>query len=103
MHQHFALWFLIDSLNKHEFFVTYSEVLKYEHCAAVHQGTKISGVSESSSAKPTHFMHHVAGNVAGTFTIPRLENVSTEDGLVVKVLDFQSRGPVFKTTGWLQG
>ena len=25
------------------------------------------------------------------------------DGLVVKVLDFQSRGPVFKTTGWLQG
>ena len=25
------------------------------------------------------------------------------DGLVVKVLDFQSWGPVFKTTGWLQG
>ena len=24
-------------------------------------------------------------------------------GLVVKVLDSQSRGPVFKTTGWLQG
>ena len=23
--------------------------------------------------------------------------------LVVKVLDFQSRGPVFKATGWLQG
>ena len=23
--------------------------------------------------------------------------------LVVEVLDFQSRGPVFKTTGWLQG
>ena len=25
------------------------------------------------------------------------------NGLVVKVLDSQSRGPVFKTTGWLQG
>ena len=23
--------------------------------------------------------------------------------LVVKALDFQSRGPVFKTTGWLHG
>ena len=23
--------------------------------------------------------------------------------LVVKALNFQSRGPVFKTTGWLQG
>ena len=26
-----------------------------------------------------------------------------QDGLVVKALDYQSRGPVFKTTGWLQG
>ena len=26
-----------------------------------------------------------------------------EDSLVVKALDSQSRGPVFKTTGWLQG
>ena len=25
------------------------------------------------------------------------------NGLVVKVLDSQSRGPMFKTTGWLQG
>ena len=24
-------------------------------------------------------------------------------GLVVKALDYQSSGPVFKTTGWLQG
>ena len=62
MYQHFPLWFLIDSLNKHEFCVSYSEALKYENCAAVHQGTKISGMSESSSAKPTYFMHHVAGN-----------------------------------------
>ena len=25
------------------------------------------------------------------------------NGLVVKLLDSQSRGPMFKTTGWLQG
>ena len=25
------------------------------------------------------------------------------NGLVVKALDSQSRGPVFKTAGWLQG
>ena len=25
------------------------------------------------------------------------------NGLVVRVLDSQSRGPVFKSTGWLQG
>ena len=28
---------------------------------------------------------------------------SWSNGLVVKALDSQSRGPVFKTTGWLQG
>ena len=73
--------------------------------ASVHQGTKIPGVSESSSAEPTHFMHHVADNadhnsrtldgrntfhgmgiicsvtpaVSSSLTIPRLEDVSTED------------------------
>ena len=60
MRQHFGSMFLIDSLYKHGFCVSYSEVLKYERCAAVHQGTKISGVSESSEAEPTNFMHHVA-------------------------------------------
>ena len=29
--------------------------------------------------------------------------VMASNGLVVKARDFQSRGPVFKTTGWLQG
>ena len=29
-------------------------------------------------------------------------NVGENNGLVVKALDFQSRCPVFKTTGWLQ-
>ena len=33
-----------------------------------------------------------------------LETFETwSNGLVVKVLDSQSRGPVIKTTGWLQG
>ena len=27
--------------------------------------------------------------------------IVNNNGLVVKVLDYQSRGPVFKTTGWL--
>ena len=49
-------------MHKHGFCVSYSEVLKYERYASVHQGTKIPGVSESSSAEPTHFMHHVADN-----------------------------------------
>ena len=53
MRQHFGSRFLTYSLNKHGFCVSHSEVLKYEHCAAVHQGTKIPGVSESSSAEPT--------------------------------------------------
>ena len=70
----------------------------------MHQGTKIPGVSESSSVEPTHFMHHVADNadhnsrtldcrntfhgigiicsvtpaVSSSLTIPRLEDVSTK-------------------------
>ena len=34
--------------------------------------------------------------------INALEN-NMSSGVVVKVLDSQSRGPVSKTTGWLQG
>ena len=105
MHQHFASRFLIDWLDRHGFCVSCSEVLKYEHCAAAHQGTKIPGVSESSSAEPTHFRHHVVDNsdhnsrtldvrntfhgmvviysvtpaFSSSFTIPRLVDVSTED------------------------
>ena len=34
----------------------------------------------------------------------KVNSLSTPyNGLVVKMLDSQSRGPVFKTTGWLQG
>ena len=71
----------------------------------MYQGTKIPGVSESSSAEPTHFVDHVADNadhnsrtldgrntfhgmvivfsvtpaISLSLTIPRLEDVSTED------------------------
>ena len=31
------------------------------------------------------------------------ENFSPSNGLVVKVLDSQSKGTLFKTSGWLQG
>ena len=108
IHRHFGSRFLrfFDSLNKHGFRVSYSEVLKYQRFAAAHQGTRISGVSESSSAEPMHFMHHVADNidhnsstldgrnrfhgmgiicsvitpaVSSSFTIPHSVDVSTED------------------------
>ena len=108
MHQHFASRFLIDWLNKHGFFVSYSKVLKYEHLAAVHQGTKIPGVSESSSAEPTHFRQHVVNSadhnyrtldgrntfhgmgiiysvtraVFSSSTIPSLKHVSTSSNLL---------------------
>ena len=37
------------------------------------------------------------------FYLPYLFNIFLSNGLVVKALDSQSRGPVFKTTGLLQG
>ena len=69
----------------------------------MHQGTKIPGLSESSSAEPIHSMHDVADNtgnnprtldvrntfygiicsvkraVSSSFSMPRLKNVSAED------------------------
>ena len=111
IHPHFASRFLIDWLNKRGFCVSYNEVLKYGQCAAVHQGTKIPGVSESSSAEPTHFRYHVVDNgyhnsrtldgcntfhgmgiiysvtpaVSSSLTIPGLEDVSRED--LIKLTD----------------
>ena len=76
IHQHFGSRDLLkqDLLNKHGFCVSYNEVLKYECCPGVHQGTKIPGVFESSSAEPTYFMHHVADNAD--------HNSRTLDGLL---------------------
>ena len=62
MPQHFGSRFLTDSLNKYGFCVSYQKVLNYELCVAVQKGTKIAIVSESSSAEPTHLMHHVPDN-----------------------------------------
>ena len=62
MYSHFGSRFLTDSLNKHKFCASYNEVLKYKRCAIAHQGTQIPSVSESSSAEPTNFTHHVADN-----------------------------------------
>ena len=97
--------FLTDSLNKHGRCVSYSEILTYELCAAVHQGTEIPVVSESSSLEPTQFMKHLGHNadhnsrtwnrrtaisgmgiicfvtaqVSSSLSIQRLEDVPTED------------------------
>ena len=54
MHQHFGSSFLTDSLNKHGLCVPYSKVLKYERCAAVHQGTKIPGSASSAETNTFH-------------------------------------------------
>ena len=57
MHSHFASRFLIDTLNTHGFCSSYSEVQKYERCAAVNQGLDISVFF------PGQFVQYVADNV----------------------------------------
>ena len=61
--------------------------------------------------KKTYFFRESIGYPFVQFSTLKIElNVTNNDfadiianGLVVKVLDSQSKGPVFKTTGWLQG
>ena len=48
MHRHFGSRFLLNSLNKHGYCASYNEVLNYERCAAVSQGTKIPGLNRLS-------------------------------------------------------
>ena len=105
LHHKFESRFLIGSLHKHVFCTPYKKDLKYEICTAVHQGIKISGLSESNLTKPTHLIHHVADiadrnpktldgrntfhsmsiiysvtlAASSSFAIPRLEDVSTKD------------------------
>ena len=104
MHRHFGSRFLINSLNKHGYCASYNEVLNYERCAAVSQGTKIPGLNTLSS-ETKHFIQYIGDNVdhnsrtldgRDTFhgmgiivaatsrldshsVIPRLKNVATED------------------------
>ncbi len=67
LHHHFASKFLIDTLNKHGFCCSYSEVTKFEHNAAVAQSTDIP------SFTPRHFVQYVADNVD--------HNIRTIDGM----------------------
>ena len=46
-------------------------------------------------------LHRVSKSVGVGKILTELSNRS--DGLMVKSLDSQSKGSVFKTTGWLQG
>ena len=67
LHHDFASKFLIDSLCKHRFCCSYSEVTKFVRNAAVNQGTDIPGFT------PGHFGQYVADNVD--------HNVRTIDGM----------------------
>ena len=48
------------------------------------------------------YLHNISVRETAVCVFP-LFFLLRSNGLVVKVLDFQSRDPVFKTTGWLQG
>ena len=52
-------------------------------------------------AVPNEEKHFSTFSVLEPFLIVPI--VAASNGLVVKAQDFQSRGPVFKTTGWFQG
>lgn len=67
LHHHFASKFLIESLNKHGFCCSYSEVQKFGRSAAMAQGTDIPGYTTN------HFVQYVADNVD--------HNIRTIDGM----------------------
>ena len=80
LHHHFASKFLIDTLNKHGFCCSYSEVLKFSRNAAATQGTDIPGFS------PGHVVQYVAENVE--------HNIRTIDGMNT----FHGMGMIAATT-----
>lgn len=57
MHHHFQSKFLIDSLHKHGFCCSYSEVKTFERSSAVMQGTDIPNLNSN------HFLQYSADNV----------------------------------------
>lgn len=80
LHHHFASKFLIDSLNKHGFCCSYSEVIKFERNATVAQRTDIPGFSG-------HFVQYIiADNVD--------HNIRTIDGMNT----FHGMGMIATTT-----
>ena len=66
LHHHFASKFLIDTLYKHGFCCSYSEVTNFERSAAVDRGIEIPNLS------PQNFIQYVADNVD--------HNIRTLDG-----------------------
>jgi len=57
LHYHFGSKFLIDTLHKHGFTCSYSEVSKFERSAAVKEGTDIPNISSDN------FIQYIADNV----------------------------------------
>lgn len=86
MHRQFSSRFLIDSLNSHGFCTSYSEVLKYERSAAVHQGPDIPGIVQGSC------LQHVADNVDHTVRTIDGFNTFHSLGIIVTVMPGISRG-----------
>jgi len=66
LHHQFGSRFLIDTLHKHGFCSSYSEVINFERSAAFSQGTNISDLQQK------HFVQYIADNVD--------HNVCTLDG-----------------------
>ncbi|KAK6191205.1 hypothetical protein SNE40_002943 [Patella caerulea] len=66
MHQQFASKFLIDTLHSQGFCASYSEVKRFEVCAAKTQGTDIPGLQAG------HFFQYIADNAD--------HNINTLDG-----------------------
>ena len=67
LHHHFASWYLIDTLNKLGFCSSYSEVQRFESCAAQQNCIDLSDIGHSSS------LHFISDNVD--------HNLDTIDGL----------------------
>ena len=67
LHRHFASRYLIDTLNKLGFCSSYSEVQRFESCAAQQNGIDLSDIGDSSS------LHFISDNVD--------HNLDTIDGL----------------------
>jgi hypothetical protein len=130
MHRHFGSRFLIDSLHKHGFCVSYSEVLKYGRSAAKFQGTEIPGLLDgqnTSEEELNALIQAMADNVdhnlktidgKNTFhgmgiimavtprvntasIIPRLKDVSTEEIIKLAQIELQIL-PSFKNRSSLE-
>ena len=105
LHHHFASRFLLDTLYQHGFTSSYSEVLKYERCAAISAGIDIPGFLQG------HFLQYVADNVdhnirtldgSGTFhgmgiitaITPKIDHVSVIKRISVSAEDIAKVGRI---------